>query len=41
MKKMDGTSKPVMMVPSKVMVTKLDLNDKVRKGALEGSKKSK
>lgn len=41
MKKMDGTSKPVMMVPSKVVVTKLDLSDKVRKGSLEDSKKSK
>jgi len=41
MPKMDGTNKPVMLLPSKVMVTKLDLSDKVRKESLEGSKKSK
>jgi len=41
MPKMDGTKKPVMLLPSKVKVMKLDLSDKVRKGSLEGSKKSK
>ncbi|MCQ5377248.1 MAG: 50S ribosomal protein L24 [Candidatus Methanomethylicia archaeon] len=38
MKKMDGTTKPVMISPSKVMVTKLDLSDKDRKRRLEGKK---
>lgn len=38
MKKMDGTTKPVMISPSKVMITKLDLSDKDRKRRLEGKK---
>jgi len=41
MPKMDGTNKPVLLPPSKVMVTKLDLSDKVRKESIEGSKKLK
>ena len=35
MAKMDGTNKPVMISPSKVKVSKLDLSDKERKKAFE------
>ncbi len=34
-KKMDGTTIPVMIPPSKVMVTKLDLSDKIRKASFK------
>lgn len=39
--KMDGTSKPVRISPSKVVVNKLDLSDKRRKSYLEDRAKSK
>lgn len=35
-KKMDGTTIPVKISPSKVMVTKLDLSDKIRKDSFKG-----
>lgn len=40
MSKMDGTKKNVLISPSQVIITKLDLSDKLRKKSLE-RKKSK
>ncbi len=40
MSKMDGTKKNVLISPSQVMITKLDLSDKLRKKSLEGKKSS-
>jgi len=41
MSKLDGTSKPVPISPSKVMINKLDLSDKKRKSFLEEKRRSK
>ncbi|MDI9644467.1 MAG: 50S ribosomal protein L24 [Candidatus Verstraetearchaeota archaeon] len=37
-KKMDGTTIPIKISPSKVMVTKLDLSDKLRKESFKGER---
>jgi large subunit ribosomal protein L24 len=38
MSKMDGTKKNVMISPSQVTITKLDLSDKLRKKSFDGKK---